>query len=62
MAGWFARFPAEMESRQDGYLLDPHLSGPSVKVRGSGALEVKVYRGSPGLLEVTGRACGRLEF
>ena len=61
VAGWFARFPAEMESREDTYLLDPHLSGLSVKVRGRGALEVKVYRGSPGLLEVTGGARGRLE-
>jgi hypothetical protein len=45
----------------DVYLLDPHLSGLSVKVRESRALEVKVYRGSPGLLEVAGRARGRLE-
>jgi hypothetical protein len=61
-AGWFARFPARMESRQDIYLLDPHLPGLSVKVRGGGALEVKVYRGSPGILEVAGRARGRLEL
>jgi hypothetical protein len=33
----------------------------SVKVRGGGALEVKVYRGSPGILEVAGRARGRME-
>jgi hypothetical protein len=32
-----------------------------VKVRGGGALEVKVYRGSPGILEVAGRARGRME-
>jgi hypothetical protein len=32
-----------------------------VKVRGGGALEVKVYRGSPGILQVPGRARGRLE-
>jgi len=32
-----------------------------VKVRGGGALEVKAYRGSPGILEVTGRARGRME-
>ena len=46
---------------EDVYLLDPHLPGLSVKVRESRALEVKVYRGSPGLLEVAGRARGRLE-
>ena len=61
-AGWFARFPAWMESREDAYLLDPQLPGLSVKVRGGGALEVKAYRGSPGILEVPGRARGRMEF
>ena len=62
VAGWFGRFPALAESREDTYLLDPQLPGLSVKVRGGGALEVKAYRGSPGLLEVAGRARGRLEF
>ena len=61
VAGWFARFPAETTVLQDAYLLDPHLPGLSVKVRGVQALEVKAYRGSPGLLEVAGRARGRLE-
>ena len=32
-----------------------------MKVRGGGALEVKMYRGSPGILEVAGRARGRLQ-
>ncbi len=62
VARWFGRFPAEMESREDTYLLDPPLPGLSVKVRGGGALEVKVFRGSPGMLEVAGRARGRMEF
>jgi hypothetical protein len=61
VAGWFGRFPAETTAVEDVYLLDPHLPGLSVKVRGGRALEVKVYRGSPGLLEVAGRARGRLE-
>jgi hypothetical protein len=61
VAGWFGRFPAGTESREDTYLLDPQLRGLSVKVRGGGALEVKLYRGSPGILEVAGRARGRLE-
>jgi hypothetical protein len=61
VAGWFGRFPAGTESREDTYLLDPRLRGLSVKVRGGGALEAKVYRGSPGILEVAGRARGRLE-
>ena len=58
MAGWFGRFPATVESREDTYPLDPQLPGLSVKVRGGGALEVKVYGSSPGILEVAGRASG----
>ena len=61
VAGWFGRFPAETESREDTYLIDPLLRGLSVKVRGGGALEVKMYCGSPGTLEVAGRARGRLQ-
>ena len=61
VAGWFGRFPAGTESREDTYLLDPQLRGLSVKVRGGQALEVKVYCGSPGILEVAGRARGRME-
>jgi hypothetical protein len=62
VASWFGRFPAGTESREDSYLLDPQLPGLSVKVRGGGALEVKVYRGSPGILKVAGRARGRMEY
>jgi len=61
-AGWFGRFPARAVALEDVYLLDPHLPGLSVKVRGGRALEIKAYRGSPGLLEVPGRARGRLEY
>ena len=61
VARWFARFPARTESREDSYLMDPQLPGLSVKVRGGGALEVKAYRGSPGILKVAGRARGRME-
>jgi hypothetical protein len=61
VARWFGRFPARMESRQDTYLLVPQLRGLSVKVRDGKALDVKMYRGSPGILEVAGRAHGRME-
>ena len=61
VARWFGRFPAETQSRQDTYLLNPQLRGLSVKVRGGAALEVKVYRGSAGTLEVPGRARGRIQ-
>jgi len=59
-ARWFDRLPAAVESRQDAYL--PALGGLSVKVRGGGPFEVKVYRGSPGLLDVTDRARGPMEY
>jgi hypothetical protein len=61
MADWFGRFPAQNVTLTDVYLVDPHLPGLSVKVRERRALEVKVYHGSPGLLELPGRARGRLE-
>src|SRR5438552_16626373 len=61
VAEWLGRFPAESQSREDTYLVDPQLRGLSVKVRGGVALEVKVYRGSPGILNLAGRARGRME-
>jgi len=60
VAGWFERFTAGTESREDAYLLQ-HLPGLSVKIRDGAALEVKVYRGSLGVLDVAGRARGRME-
>jgi hypothetical protein len=61
VAEWFGRFPAETQSREDTYLLNPQLRGLSVKVRGGAALEVKVYRGSPGILYLPRCARGRME-
>ena len=61
VTGWFERFPARTEAREDRYLLDPRLPGLSVKIRAAEMLEVKVYRGSPGILDIAGRACGRME-
>jgi hypothetical protein len=58
---WFGRFPTEAMALEDAYLLDPHLPGLSVKVRAGRELGVKVYGGCPGLLEVPGRARGRLQ-
>jgi hypothetical protein len=58
---WFGRFPAARESREDSYLLDPHLRGLAVKVRAAGALDVKVYRGNPGTLDISERVRGRIE-
>jgi hypothetical protein len=61
VARWFGRFPAVTETRQDTYLVHPPLRELSVKIRGGRALEVKVYSGSPGILQVPGRARGRME-
>ena len=58
VAGWFTRFLAGTEPREDIYLLDPQLRGLSVKIRGAAALEVKMYHGSPGIVEVARRARG----
>ncbi len=61
MLEWFARFPAETETRQDAYLLQPRLRGLSVKLRDGGALEVKSYLGSPGILDLPRDGRGHLE-
>ena len=61
VAGWFARFPAGMESREDAYLLHPVLRGLSVKIRAGQVLEVKSYEGSLGILDTAGCARGRIE-
>jgi hypothetical protein len=50
-----------VEAREDTYLVDPQPSGISVKFRHGKAFELKTYQGSPGTLELAGRACGRLE-
>jgi hypothetical protein len=62
MLEWFERFPAVSESRDDDYLISPHLDGLSVKIRGGGVLEVKVYRGRLGVIDVPRRARGLMEF
>jgi hypothetical protein len=61
VAGWFGRFPAAMDSREDAYLVQPMLRGLSVKIRAGQLLEVKRYHGSLGILDAAGRARGRIE-
>ncbi len=61
MLEWFARFPAGTETRQDAYLLQPRLPRLSVKLRDGGALDVKSYLGSPGILDLPRGGRGRLE-
>ena len=68
VAGWFPgsqpepESEPESESREDVYLLDPGLGGLSVKVRASRTLDVKVFLGSPGILDLPGRARGRMQY
>jgi hypothetical protein len=62
VAGWFPGSQPEVESREDAYLLDPGMGGLSVKVRAGRALEVKTFLGSPGILDLPGRARGRMQY
>ena len=62
VAAWFGTSVSPMESREDAYLLRPDLGTLSVKVRGGRALEVKVFLGSPGILDLPGRARGRMQY
>ncbi len=51
VAGWFGRFPARTESRQDTYLLDPQLrglSGEGPRGRGTGGEGIPREPGDPG--------------
>lgn len=57
---WFGRLSATTESREDAYLVYPRLEGLSVKIRGGARLEVKVDLGRSGIVDVPGRARGRL--
>jgi hypothetical protein len=57
----FAASGACTESREDAYLLRPDLGALSVKVRGGRALEVKMFLGGPGILDLQGRARGRMQ-
>jgi hypothetical protein len=61
LVGWFGRFPAGMESREDAYLIHPFLRGLSVKIRAGRQFDVKLCHGSPGILDTAGRARGRIE-
>jgi hypothetical protein len=61
VAAWFGRFPAETDSRQDTYLVNPDLPGLSVKVRAGRAFEMKMYHGTAGMLDIPGRARGRIQ-
>jgi len=58
---WFGRLPSGTDTREDVYLLQPSLPGLSVKLRGGSSMDVKSFRGSPGILGLRGIGRGRLE-
>ena len=58
---WFARFPSTTEEREDLYLVRPRLPNLAVKIRGTQALDVKEFRGTRGVLELSPFGEGRLE-
>ncbi len=58
VARWFGRFSPVVENRDDDYLVNPRLTGLSVKIRGQASFEVKLFRGVAGPLEIGGRAAG----
>lgn len=57
MNEWFARFPGEIELREDTYLLYPWRSDLSVKVRDSRSLDVKSYLGTADALRAPVDGC-----
>jgi hypothetical protein len=62
VAGWFPEPQPETESREDAYLLHPGMGGLSVKIRAGRSLDVKMFLGSPGILDLPGRARGRMQY
>ncbi|HEY2788226.1 MAG TPA: hypothetical protein VGI72_02160 [Gaiellales bacterium] len=59
---WFSPFVDEFETREDAYLVDDHVQGISVKIRGGARLDIKVSGGDGGVLDVAGQARGRTQY
>jgi hypothetical protein len=59
---WFSPFVDEFETRADAYLVDDHVQGISVKIRGGARLDIKVSGGDGGVLDVAGQARGRTQY
>lgn len=58
---WFGAAGADVEIREDVYLVAAELPNLSVKIRGGEQLDVKVFRGSLGDERVPGRARGWID-
>ena len=61
MLEWFGAQAADVEVREDVYLVADQLPNLSVKIRGGRELDVKVFRGSQGDERVPGRARGWID-
>lgn len=61
MIDWFGASDGDVERREDVYLVGRHIRGMSVKIRGGSQLDLKVARGTQGILDVKGRAAGEME-
>jgi len=61
MLDWFGARAADVEVREDVYLVATQLPNLSVKIRGGEQLDVKVFRGSLGDERVPGRARGWID-
>ena len=61
MIDWFGASDGDVERREDVYLVGRHIRGMSVKIRGGSQLDLKVARGTQGILDVQGRAAGEME-
>ena len=61
MLAWFGAQAADVEVREDVYLVADQLPNLSVKIRGGEELDVKVFRGSLGDERVPGRARGWID-
>ena len=59
---WFARFPVGAETREDAYLLQPHLRGLAVKLRDGSAVDLKALLGTPQPVDLPNGGRGTLEF
>jgi hypothetical protein len=62
MIEWLGPFDVAIERREDQYLLNPSSEELGVKIKGAILLDLKVLRGSPGLLEIPQVGQGRLEI
>ena len=58
---WISRFPFDVESREDIYLVGQPIRGLSVKIRGGALLELKAAGEDWGILHAPGHARGSIQ-